>query len=115
MRAARGREADGSPRTGGRTRPRRPGATKWGALGPLRAVATDHPLFVGQLVPGKDEEAAPAQELIFASGDDFCARLPPLVGFVFVFLVVLEAGGRRALAQDHIEGLRDVVGVELLV
>ena len=65
-------------------------------------------------MPGQHEEAALAEELVLAARHDLGAALAAFVGLVVVF-VVLETGGRRALAQHHVERFLDVVGVQLFV
>src|SRR5262249_50383217 len=103
--AARARAARHSPRRR-RSAPQRRGA---------RAVAAEHSLLVGQLVPREHEETALAEELVVASRHDTGPALAAVVGFVLVFLFVLEAHFRGALAQDHVERFLDVIRVEFLV
>src|SRR4029453_2281184 len=86
---------------------------------PSRAVAAQHALGVGELAPRQHEEAGRTQELARASGGDAGLPVAPLVDVgLLLFLVlffVLERGTRRALLQQDVERLLDVVGVELLV
>src|SRR3954470_1879445 len=79
-----------------------------------RAVAADHLGLVRELVPREHEEAAAAEKLVLPAGHDLRAALTRLVGLVVV-LFAFEAGGHRALAEHYVEGLLDVVGVQLLV
>ena len=79
------------------------------------AVSAEHLGLVGELVAREHEEAARAEELTRAAGNDLGPPFAPIVGLGFLVLFVLEAGGRGALAQDDVERLFDVVGVQLLV
>src|SRR5262249_21812347 len=86
---------------------------------PSRAVAAEHALGVGELAAGQHEEAGRAQELARPSRSDAGGPVAALVDLglllFLVLLLVLELGARGPLLKQDVEGLLDVVGVELLV
>ena len=84
------------------------------------AVVAELPFLVGEPSEREDEEAGLAEEFVGASGDNTRGGpIPPFIDIdLFVlelFFVVLECGTGRALLEEHVERLLDVVGVQLLV